>query len=62
MKHSQVLKRAWKILWSYRALWIFGAILAVTAGTISGQTMFSGSRDDYENHSRSTVDCPADRD
>jgi len=56
MKHSQVLKRAWKILWSYRALWIFGAILALTAGTLSGQTMFSGGRDDFDNQSQSTVD------
>ena len=30
MNHSQILKRAWTILWSYRALWIFGFILALT--------------------------------
>ena len=32
-----ILKRAWTILWSYRALWIFGIILALTtAGGSSG--------------------------
>ena len=56
MKHSQVLKRAWKILWSYRALWIFGAILAVAAGSFSGQTMFSGSGDDFDTQSQRTLD------
>jgi hypothetical protein len=30
MKHTQILKQAWGILWSYRALWIFGIILALT--------------------------------
>ncbi len=29
MKHSEILKRAWKILWDYKALWIFGVILAI---------------------------------
>ena len=32
MKHMQILQRAWNILWSYRTLWIFGIILALTAG------------------------------
>lgn len=31
MKHKEILSRAWKILWSYKALWIFGIILALTA-------------------------------
>ncbi len=31
MNHKEILSRAWKILWSYKALWIFGIILAVTA-------------------------------
>jgi hypothetical protein len=35
MKHTQVLKRAWKILWSYRALWVFGFILALTTASAS---------------------------
>jgi len=28
MDHVKVLKRAWEILWRYRALWVFGIILA----------------------------------
>jgi hypothetical protein len=32
MNHSQILKRAWKILWDYKILWIFGVIVALTAG------------------------------
>lgn len=32
MKHTQILKRSWEIMWSYRALWIFGIILALTTG------------------------------
>ncbi len=30
MDHVNILKRAWQILWNYRALWIFGIILALT--------------------------------
>lgn len=32
----KVLRRAWYILWNYRVLWLFGLILAVTAGGGSG--------------------------
>ena len=32
MNHTRVLKRAWHIVWSYRALWVFGFILALTTG------------------------------
>ena len=32
MNHTKVLKRAWHIVWSYRVLWVFGFILALTAG------------------------------
>jgi hypothetical protein len=32
MQYTQILKRSWKILWSYPALWVFGIILALTAG------------------------------
>ena len=32
MNHIQILKRSWNILWSYRALWVFGIILAITMG------------------------------
>ena len=32
MNHTQILKRAWNILWSYKMLWVFGILLAITAG------------------------------
>ena len=34
MKYASVFKRAWAIVWRYRALWIFGALLALT--TVNG--------------------------
>lgn len=33
----KILKRSWYILWSYRALWVFGLILALAAGGASSQ-------------------------
>ncbi len=36
MNHKKILKRSWQILWSYKALWIFGFILAIT--TASGSS------------------------
>jgi hypothetical protein len=30
MDHIKILKRAWQIVWSYRALWIFGILVALT--------------------------------
>lgn len=32
MNHTQILKRSWSILWSYKMLWVFGILLAITAG------------------------------
>lgn len=47
MDHTKILKRAWHILWSYRVLWIFGIILALTAagggGGSSGTSYSVGS-------------------
>lgn len=37
MDPVKIIKRAWHILWSYRALWVFGLIIALaTAGTGGG--------------------------
>ena len=43
MDHMQTLKRAWNILWSYRALWVIGIILALTSpsGFSPGSSNFS---------------------
>jgi len=32
----KILQRAWQILWNYRALWVFGLILALVAGGSAG--------------------------
>ena len=44
MDPVKILKRAWHILWSYRALWVFGLILALAAGSSSGN---SGNNSGY---------------
>jgi hypothetical protein len=33
---GKILKRAWHILWNYKVLWIFGILLAITAGGRGG--------------------------
>jgi hypothetical protein len=33
MNHSNILKRSWQILWAYRALWVFGFLLALTTAS-----------------------------
>jgi hypothetical protein len=61
MNTSQILKRAWQTLWQYRALWIFGIILAITTAFGSGNNFFqfsssadnqftSGSQMEYDPH------------
>jgi len=40
----KIIKRAWYILWSYRALWVFGLVLALVAGSSAGQ----GSNNSYQ--------------
>jgi hypothetical protein len=45
MKYASVLKRAWAIVWRYRALWIFGTLLALT--TVNGFYFgYHGHRDE----------------
>jgi len=44
MDPVKILKRAWHILWSYRALWVFGLILALTTAGSSGGGANNGSR------------------
>lgn len=36
MNHQEILKKAWKILFSYRALWVFGFIVALTTTSMGG--------------------------
>jgi len=47
MDPVKILKRSWYILWSYRALWVFGLILAMAAG---GSSSSSNSNYRYNDH------------
>jgi len=50
MDPVKILKRAWHILWSYRALWVFGLILALTAAGSSGGSGNNGIRFSSNDH------------
>jgi hypothetical protein len=54
----QILKRAWKILWSYRILWVFGIILALTSP--SGSANLNFSRPSVRNTDRNFNFTPPD--
>lgn len=57
MDPVKILKRAWHILWNYRALWVFGLILALTAAGSSGGSGNSGSSFSGDGNNR-TFDAP----
>lgn len=57
MDPIKILKRAWHIVWSYRVLWIFGFILALTTSGSSGGSGNSGSR--YNISEREEFQMPA---
>ncbi len=40
MKHTDILKRAFQISWRYRALWLFGFLLALCSGGSGGSGNF----------------------
>ena len=52
MDPIKILRRAWYILWSYRALWIFGLVLALAAGSSAGRGSNSNYR--YEQNTGDT--------
>lgn len=47
MDHIKVLKRAWEMTWRYRALWIFGVILALTTARGWGGGGGNGNQAQY---------------
>jgi len=51
MNHGTVLKRAWQLLKQYRALWVFGIILALTTASAGG---ISGSNSGYRTNGQET--------
>jgi hypothetical protein len=40
MDYTQVFKRAWHTVWNYRALWIFGLVLAMTTVSFGSAVMY----------------------
>jgi len=45
MEHVEILKRAWHIVWSYRALWIFGVIFALVTFSWGPWALLGGDDD-----------------
>jgi hypothetical protein len=61
MDPIKILKRAWHILWSYRALWVFGLILALAgAGSSSGNGSNSSSRREANSQGSQQQPLPED--
>jgi len=48
MNHTQILKQAWHNVWHYRALWIFGLILALTTSSWGAAALYG--RDTQEGN------------
>lgn len=45
---TEVLKKAWKVIWSYRSLWFFGVILALTTSSLGSVWTYSAIEDPQE--------------
>jgi hypothetical protein len=45
MSHTKVLKQGWHVLWHYRALWIFGIILALVTFSWETAVLFDDNGD-----------------
>ena len=58
MDPVKILKRAWHILWSYRALWVFGLILALTAAGSSGSNGNNGARFSGDGNNNQSYEAP----
>ena len=58
MDPVKILKRAWHILWNYRALWVFGLILALTAAGSSGGSGNNGARFSGDGNNNQSYQAP----
>lgn len=56
MNHTQILKRSWKILWSYKTLWIFGILLALVSGGGGGGSGGSNASNRINNNNNNNGD------
>jgi hypothetical protein len=45
MKHTEVFRQAWRTVWRYRALWVFGILVAMTTASAS-PLLWMGDDDD----------------
>lgn len=52
MDPVKIIKRAWHILWSYRALWVFGLIISLATTGSGGGGSNSGTRYLFDSQSR----------
>src|SRR4030042_4770170 len=46
MNLETILKKAWQMLWNYRALWLFGAVLAL----VGASTIYPPTWPNWENN------------
>lgn len=53
MDYTKILKRAWDNVWSYRALWVFGVLLAIT--TTNGFLLAQDYNQDGNNPMRNSI-------
>lgn len=60
MDPVKILKRAWHILWSYRALWVFGLILALATAGSTGGGSNNGSQFQYNLNEQDMQRIPRD--
>ncbi|MBN1814905.1 MAG: hypothetical protein JXA14_23905 [Anaerolineae bacterium] len=58
MDHIKILKRAFKITWDYKALWIFGIILALTVASGGGGGNGGGSSSAPPEPNRPPLETP----
>ena len=58
MDYIKILRRAWTILWSYRALWVFGLIFALAGVAAHINSSGSSSRDGSQNNQSSQSSQP----
>lgn len=62
MDHGKVLTRAWHMLWRYRALWVFGVILALTTTSWSAASLFKDNEPRNERPGRILLNYRHQRD
>ena len=65
MQYQSILKRSWNMVWRYRALWLFGAILALTTvngvyGLLDRDWEYSGERIPIKLSETSTIYIPGE--